>query len=1116
MKKRLLHLLMILCAALALCVTASAAVRQVSTDAQLRTAAADASVSEIRLAANISLESTLEIKRTLTLDLNGHYLEPKSGGQFRVIKLGSDELIILTVKDSKSNTSNAGAIRNGADATGEGGGGVYVGPGATLIMEGSEIRSCKAKSGGGVYLASYAKLEMCGSSRIYSCSAVSDNSNAHGGGVYVGYDSSVLMTDNSSIASCSAEAGDDGDYCYGGGVYVDATGELTMEKSSSINNCKAAAKSYVAGGGVYARGSSSFIMSGGDIGGCTATGDSFVSGGGVYAGGSFRMTGGTIADSCTSTGNSYAYGDGLYIEDDRMNADGGTAECAVYIYNGEIGCSEDAAGSTTFTGNVSNAGTISGGTFEGWVTNSGDSGYICGGTFGENSGVSTVSFDAAGGTPVTKKCYTITGSPISSYDYLGGKLDSSREGYDFDGWYYGGRKWNVRTDVVTENMTLTARWISHSAVFTVTFDANGGAFMVGGDSYERKSFNVRYNTCVAEPDPAPVRFGYTLAEWRDKDGRKWDFEKDVVKGNMTLYAAWTPAVYTVEFDSAGGTDIAAQEGIEHNAHVTEPEDPTKEGAVFDGWYYNGKHWNFRCDPVTGGMTLVAHWVGGAQTIPVTGVSLDMKKLSLEKSENTSLTAIVAPADADDRRVSWESTDTSVAAVDAGGNVTAKGAGMAMIVVRTADGNRIDTCTVTVTDASAPAPELSHTHSYSETWDKDAAHHWRVCTGCTVTTGFNTHDYGSWNVTRQPTAAETGERERSCTTCGYIERQTIPAIGGSPEPGHTHSYGETWDKDAAHHWRVCTGCTVTTEFNTHDYGSWSVTRQPTATETGERERSCTTCGYVERQTIPAIGGSPEPSHTHSYSETWDKDAMHHWRVCADADCPDPEASVRDKAEHGYSSDADATCNTCGYKRTVLPAPAPVTPAAPVTPPVPQPPKAEDEGKREDTTDGSDFTDVDKNDWFDEDVRYVSEKKLMNGVSGTEFAPDAAVTRGMVVTILARMEGVSTGGTPWYAAGRAWAMENGISDGTSMEAPITREQLAAMLFRYAVFKGMDAVTLADHLAQFSDRGQISTWAVSALNWAVGSGIMNGRSGGALDPKGTAARAELAAMLRRFLEQ
>lgn len=964
MKKRLLHLLMILCAALTLCVAASAAsVTQVSTDAQLKAAAANASISEIQLTANISLESTLEIKRTLTLDLNGHYLEPRSGGRFRVVRLGSDTWITLTVKDSQKDKdgTKAGAIRNGVDTTGEGGGGVYVGPGATLILEGSDILNCKAQSGGGVYLASESRLEMRGSSGISGCSTVSDSSNAYGGGVHVSRFASMLMTDNSSIASCSAEAGDDGGYCYGGGVYIDA-GELTMEKNSSINNCKAAAKSYVAGGGVYAGGS--FRMTGGDIGNCTATGDSFVSGGGVYAGGSFWMTGGTIADSCTSTGNSYAYGDGLFIEDDRMNADGGTVKCAVRISNGRIGCSEDAAGSTTFTGNVSNAGTISGGTFEGWVTNSGDSGYICGGTFGENSGVSTVSFDAAGGTPVTKKCYTITGSPISYYDYSGGRLDLSREGYDFDGWYYGGRKWNVRTDVVTEDMTLTARWISHSAVFMVTFDANGGAFMVGGDSYEQKISNVRYNTCAVEPAPAPVRFGYTLAEWRDKDGRKWDFEKDVVKGNMTLYAAWTPAVYTVEFDSAGGTDIAAQEGIEHNAHVTEPEDPTKEGAVFDGWYYNGKHWNFRYDPVTGGMTLVARWVGGAQTIPVTGVSLDMKKLSLEKSENTSLTAEVAPANADDRRVSWESTDTSVAAVDASGNVTAKGAGMAMIVVRTANGNRIDTCTVTVTDATAPAPE----------------------------------------------------------------------------PGHTHSYGETWDKDAAHH----------------------------------------------------------------------------WRVCADADCPDPEASVRDKAEHGYSSDADATCNTCGYKRTVLPAPAPVTPAAPVTPPVPQPSKAEDEGKQEDTTDGSDFTDVDKNDWFDEDVRYVSEKKLMNGVSGTEFAPDAAVTRGMVVTILARMEGVSTGGTPWYAAGRAWAMENGISDGTSMEAPITREQLAAMLFRYAVFKGMDAVTLADHLAQFSDRGQISTWAVSALNWAVGSGIMNGRSGGALDPKGTAARAELAAMLRRFLEQ
>ena len=161
-------------------------------------------------------------------------------------------------------------------------------------------------------------------------------------------------------------------------------------------------------------------------------------------------------------------------------------------------------------------------------------------------------------------------------------------------------------------------------------------------------------------------------------------------------------------------------------------------------------------------------------------------------------------------------------------------------------------------------------------------------------------------------------------------------------------------------------------------------------------------------------------------------------------------------------------------------------------------------------------MEEKDWFADDVRYVSEKGLMNGTGRAEFAPNEAVTRGMVVTILARMEGVNTSGSPWYAAGRKWAMENSISDGTNMEAPVTREQLAAMLFRYAVFKGMSAVTLADHLSQFRDREQISGWAIPAANWAVGGGILNGRSGGVLDPQGTATRAELAAMLRRFADK
>ena len=170
---------------------------------------------------------------------------------------------------------------------------------------------------------------------------------------------------------------------------------------------------------------------------------------------------------------------------------------------------------------------------------------------------------------------------------------------------------------------------------------------------------------------------------------------------------------------------------------------------------------------------------------------------------------------------------------------------------------------------------------------------------------------------------------------------------------------------------------------------------------------------------------------------------------------------------------------------------------------------------DPTPNADFLDVSRVDWFYYDVRYVCENGLMNGTSETTFSPYISTTRGMIVTILARMEGVdTTKGAAWYAAGREWAMKNGISDGTNMEANITREQLATILFRYVVYKGLDLVTLEDNLSRFSDRNEISSYAVSAMNWAVGQGLVKG-SGGKLNPKGNATRAQVAAILHRFCE-
>lgn len=183
----------------------------------------------------------------------------------------------------------------------------------------------------------------------------------------------------------------------------------------------------------------------------------------------------------------------------------------------------------------------------------------------------------------------------------------------------------------------------------------------------------------------------------------------------------------------------------------------------------------------------------------------------------------------------------------------------------------------------------------------------------------------------------------------------------------------------------------------------------------------------------------------------------------------------------------------------------TPVRPVTPSKP---------KNDKPTTGSSFTDVPAGSWYEEAVNYVHEKGLMNGTSSNAFSPNANTTRGMIVTILARVEGVNTNGTPWYAAGQKWAMDNGISDGTNMPGVIAREQLATILYRYAKQKGYD-VSKSAALTAFSDADKVSGYAAEAMQWAVAEGLLQG-SNGKLNPQGSATRAQVATILMRFMEK
>lgn len=180
----------------------------------------------------------------------------------------------------------------------------------------------------------------------------------------------------------------------------------------------------------------------------------------------------------------------------------------------------------------------------------------------------------------------------------------------------------------------------------------------------------------------------------------------------------------------------------------------------------------------------------------------------------------------------------------------------------------------------------------------------------------------------------------------------------------------------------------------------------------------------------------------------------------------------------------------------------------------------------------FRDVTESDWFYDDVRFANQNGLFNGVEKDLFAPEKSMTRGMLVTVLWRLDGETAPKTAttftdvdanaYYADAVAWAAESGVVNGIGgnkfdPEGNVTREQIAAILFRYAAFKGVDTAARAD-LTAFPDAEKTSAYAHDALSWAVAAALVNGTKEGStiyLDPQGSATRAQVAAILSRYAQ-
>ena len=263
-------------------------------------------------------------------------------------------------------------------------------------------------------------------------------------------------------------------------------------------------------------------------------------------------------------------------------------------------------------------------------------------------------------------------------------------------------------------------------------------------------------------------------------------------------------------------------------------------------------------------------------------------------------------------------------------------------------------------------------------------------------------------------------------------------------------------------------TYTITCTAHVWGEWEVTTPATCTEAGVKTRTCSVCGETETAAIPAAG--------------------HNWGD-------------------------DNICDDCGAKKSA----ADIRPVGPSV-------GDEDDGIV------LPFVDVNVNDWFYNDVVYVYVNGLMNGTSATTFDPYGITTRGQIVTILWRLEGqpAVSGACPftdvavgsYYETAITWAAANGIVTGYDAttfgpDDQITREQMAAILYRYAMGKQLASPALVNNLAVFTDADKISAYAVEAMNWAVGQGLINGMGDGTVAPQGQAIRAQAAAILHRFCE-
>lgn len=425
------------------------------------------------------------------------------------------------------------------------------------------------------------------------------------------------------------------------------------------------------------------------------------------------------------------------------------------------------------------------------------------------------------------------------------------------------------------------------------------------------------------------------------------------------------------------------------------------------------------------------------------------------------------------------------------------------------------CTTEVTDVTLDKLP----HSAGTAWEKDTTYHWHLCTSCgSEVMDKAVHTYGDWVTVAEATETEAGLRKRTCSVCGYEQTEEIGILRFTVTVRNGSGSGEYKSGETV---------TITADRRSgYTFEKWTVD-SGNVTLAKETDSTTTFTMPAENVTVTATyrynGGSGSGSGSSSGIVIKDEKG----KVLGKADpdtgivelpiTPVPAASSSRQAEElEITIPKNTTVKVEIPVRNVTPGTVVVIVHADGTEEIVRTSIVTKNGVALELTGSATvkvydnskfFTDVPAANWASDAVAFASSRELFNGTGADTFSPNAPMTRQMLMTVLARLDGTDTSGNA-YAKGMEWAIRNGVSNGSDPEGKITREQLATMLWRYA-----GSPSVSGRMTGFVDADQISGYAEDAMLWATKAGIIGGKGNGQLDPKGYATRAEVAAMLMRY---